>query len=129
MMAARLTAGARYALPVLAVVTLAAGCGRGGAPSNGQVWVVNASRAEASLHWQSPGVLAGSGTDPVPACGQTGRGFAGGVHQLKITTPVDVFSMTLDAPESGHVEVWLRIDGAGVVERLEDPPEETSPPC
>ena len=71
----------RRSRPIILGASIASllGCGIGGAPTNGVVETVNLSRASASFHWQSPGLLG------MPLFGATGPAHrAGGSAQAPL---------------------------------------------
>lgn len=121
------------AVSVVGLTLAMAGCDRA-APSVGMVRVVNESRAEASIHWQSPGLLGtqvfgGSGTEPILPCASYTRGFADGDQSIVITTKVASRSFVLEARSTRPTTRSLVIRPDGAIEETTETDLPASPYC
>jgi hypothetical protein len=116
-------------------IVAVSGCHQwGGAPDNGLVQVANLASADATFHWQSPGVLGtailgGSGTEPINACSLLSVGFAPGDQQLTITSSHDTKTFTLAAPSAGQVVLWVVIKADGTIAETTESQAPASPYC
>ncbi len=119
---------------VVALVTFAVSACRAAPGGTGFANVANLSDAEASFHWQSPGVLGtpvlgGSGTEPIRACKLYARAFDPGDQEITITTSSASKSFTLAAPPSGQTTLWIVIKPGGAIEQTSEAEAPPSPYC
>lgn len=99
----------------LAVAGVVAACMQGGPASNGLVEVVNQSQVAGSFGWQSPGVVGGSGSEPIPACEIYRRGFAPGHQEITVTSGSESQAFTLEAPSTGQATLVIVIEADGSI--------------
>ncbi|HEY7941074.1 MAG TPA: hypothetical protein VID25_03940 [Candidatus Limnocylindrales bacterium] len=111
------------------------GCGVGGAPTNGVVEAVNLSRASASFHWQSPGLLGmplfgATGTEPIGPCGSYVRSFGAGDQAITIGSATTSRSFILQAPAEGpQAELIIVITADGGITSVDRDHVPPSPFC
>ena len=130
---ARPPGAALIGLGTVVLMLALAGCGRGGAASNGLIHVVNLGQADVSIRWQSPGVVGSSGSEPVAPCVDYSRGFAPGDQEIVITSATATArfttTFTLSASADGQTVLWYAIDADGRIRSTTEAAFPASPFC
>ena len=114
----------RLAVSLFALGILALGCDTGTSPRAATLTVVNDNTADASLSWQSPGLLgtpllAPTGTDPIAGCQTHIRRFGPGLNAATVMSGGQSLSLTLEASDAAPATKAVLISSTGSISEVD----------
>lgn len=119
---------------LLAMAAILHGCESGTGLTDGLLQVANLSRDEATLTWQSPGILGtpvlqSTESEAIPSCDVIQRGFGSEDTPVSVTTVSSELAITMSSRNSGPTVRWVVIAMDGSIKEVPADEAPASPYC